>query len=38
MELADKALAAHLKLVDEGKELNGTGTGKVVLLVFDLDP
>ncbi|KAJ7757604.1 hypothetical protein B0H16DRAFT_1457764 [Mycena metata] len=37
-DLADRALAAHLKLVDDGKELEGRGTGKVAVQEYTLTP
>jgi hypothetical protein len=37
-QTADKALDVHLKLVEEGKDLDGLGTGKVTILVFNLNP
>jgi hypothetical protein len=36
--LADKAVEFHNKLVDEGQDLVGTGTGRVVLHQFDINP
>jgi hypothetical protein len=33
---ADKALQEHLKFVEEAKQLQNTGTGKVSVLEFDL--
>ncbi|KAJ7730898.1 hypothetical protein DFH07DRAFT_756061 [Mycena maculata] len=35
---ADKALDAHLKLVEEGKDLANTGTGHVSVHTFDITP
>ncbi|KAJ6456641.1 hypothetical protein C8R47DRAFT_1165259 [Mycena vitilis] len=37
-EQAERTLTNHLKLVEEGQEWIGKGSGHISLLVFDLDP
>lgn len=37
-QLADKALATHLKLVEDGKGLEGWGTGKVAVQEYNINP
>ncbi|KAJ7661101.1 hypothetical protein B0H17DRAFT_1212380 [Mycena rosella] len=36
LHTADKALEAHLKVVADGEELRGKGTGKIAILSFNL--